>query len=47
VAADPYQPSPWPPGSAAALFDFLADALDLFQLIPDFTDPQKRDTDPG
>jgi hypothetical protein len=39
VTADRYPPSPRPPGSAAALFDFLEDALHLFQLIPDLVDP--------
>jgi hypothetical protein len=43
VAADRYQPGPRPPGSAAALFDFLEDALQLFQLIPDLVDSHAVD----
>jgi hypothetical protein len=40
VPADRYPDSSRPPGSAAALFDFLEDALHLFQLIPDLVDPE-------
>jgi hypothetical protein len=39
MAADRYPVGPPPPGSAAALFDFLEEALHLFQLLPDLVDP--------
>ncbi|HEY9244031.1 MAG TPA: hypothetical protein VIP48_18750 [Streptosporangiaceae bacterium] len=49
MAADRYQPGPrsprppgppGPPGSAAALFDFLEDALHLFERIADLAGPE-------
>jgi hypothetical protein len=43
VAADRVLSAPSPPGTAAALFDFLEDALHLFQLVPDLVDPHAAD----